>query len=128
MEGDVTGMSQSKLSRRRLSAHLGPSSDSVWGVIDFVPDSDFPDIHNQAVIQSPSGTVVVIGRERELVRLYITLPEGKFTDPATGRVDLARASPEMVLKEGQRIMSPYKLEVKDGQFDWWTIYVGESHH
>ena len=67
----------------------------------------------------------MIPREKDLTRLYIQQPETDLVDPATGRVDKDRTSPEKILDEARKILSPYKLEVKNGRVDWWTVYTGK---
>jgi phenol 2-monooxygenase len=54
----------------------GESTDYIWGVLDIVPITDFPDIRMRCAIHSAeSGSVMVIPRENKLVRLYVsTLP------------------------------------------------------
>lgn len=52
----------------------GESTDYIWGVLDIVPITDFPDIRMRCAIHSASeGSVMVIPRENKLVRLYIQL-------------------------------------------------------
>ena len=59
------------------STLLGASSDAVWGVLDGVLDTDFPDIWSKVVIHSETlGSVLMIPRERGLTRLYIELRPG----------------------------------------------------
>ena len=52
-------------------------------------------------------------------------PQAAIIDPATGRADKARASPEQLLAQGQKMLKPYRMDVKDGKFAWWTVYVGK---
>ncbi len=68
-----------------------------------------------------------IPREGDLVRLYIQQgPDSDIIDPATGRADKTRTSPERLLEQAQKILKPYRMEIKDGKVDWWTVYVSES--
>lgn len=56
---------------------IGDSSDSIWGVMDIFPQTKFPDIRKKVVMQSSSGSIVIIPREGgSMVRFYIELPEG----------------------------------------------------
>ncbi|KAI0738675.1 FAD binding domain-containing protein [Daedaleopsis nitida] len=111
--------------RKTLGIEMdGDVTDSIWGVLDMVPDMNLPDYRNQAFIHSHAGTVFIIPRENDLVRLYIQQSDTiALIDPATGRADKNRASPEILLAQAKKIMSPYSVEIKDGQVDWWTIYV-----
>ena len=101
--------------------------DSIWGVIDFEPDTDLPDIRNQTFVHAEVGTLFIIPRERDLVRFYLQISAdatASLVDPATGRVDKDRTSPEKLIERAQEILRPYKISVKDGRIEWWTIYVG----
>lgn len=128
MEGDSEGISHFRPINPH--AHAPPAAvDSIWGVIDFVPRTDFPDIRAMAYVHSHEGTLFVIPRERDLVRLYIQQSADalrEFVDPDTRRVNKSRCSPEKLLEQGRKILHPYKVEIQDGRVDWWTIYAGES--
>lgn len=76
------------------------------------------DIRLRCKIQSASaGSVMVIPRERKLVRLYIQLKEIEVVEQ---QVDRSQISPEMILRSAQKIMSPYKLTYD--YCEWWTAY------
>ena len=101
--------------------------DAIWGVIDFEIDTDLPDIRNQTFVHTHEGMMFIIPREQDLVRFYIgqsTESAAALVDPATGRVDKNRASPEKLLAEARKILSPYKVEVKNDRIVWWNIYAG----
>ncbi|WPH05091.1 Hypothetical protein R9X50_00799000 [Acrodontium crateriforme] len=107
----------------------GESTDYIWGVLDIVPITDFPDIRMRCAIHSASqGSVMVIPRENKLVRLYIQLTT--VQNAAGGaKFDRSTITPEVILASAQRIMAPYKLSYK--YCDWWTAYqigqrVGDS--
>ncbi|KAJ2994318.1 hypothetical protein NUW58_g1587 [Xylaria curta] len=96
----------------------GEMTDFIWGVLDIVPITDFPDIRNRCMIHSASsGSLMIIPRENKLVRLYIQLTEVKA---GGGRVDRSKITPEMIFKAAQKIISPYKLDYH--YCDWWTAY------
>ncbi|KAK7204882.1 phenol 2-monooxygenase [Myxozyma melibiosi] len=123
--------------RRQMGVEMeGESTDYVWGVLDSVPITDFPDIRNRCAIHSAdSGSIMVIPREQGLVRLYIQLRETP-RDPATktesemgkneqkaiekGRVDRSKITPEVILDNARKILSPYKLDITD--IKWYTAY------
>ena len=125
MEGDTHSMRSDFL--LRLFSDTESSPDSVWGAVDLVPDSDFPDVHCMSYVHSNAGMLFTIPREDDLVRLYIqqSAEANDLIDPATGRVDKNRSSPEKLLEQGRKILAPYTIKSKDGVIDWWTIYVGE---
>ena len=97
-------------------------------MIDFVPETNFPDQRAVTFIHSTVGSAVLIPREDDLVRLYIqqdAKTSASFIDSQTGRVDMSRARPEMILEKAQAILRPWSIAAKDGKISWWTIYVGE---
>jgi 2-polyprenyl-6-methoxyphenol hydroxylase-like FAD-dependent oxidoreductase len=53
----------------------GEQTDYVWGVMDTVPDTDFPDIRNRCAIHSSNGSIMIIPREDDKVRLYVQLTD-----------------------------------------------------
>jgi phenol 2-monooxygenase len=74
-----------------------PPLDYIWGVIDVIADTDFPDIRNGCVIHSMNGSCLVVPREGEKVRFYIQLGDDVL-DPTTGRVDKNMMSPQKLLE------------------------------
>jgi phenol 2-monooxygenase len=105
--------------RRQLGFKLeGDSTDYIWGVLDIIPITDFPDIRMRCAIHSANaGSVMVIPRENKLVRLYIQL---QSTVTGGGKADRSKITPDMILKSAQRILHPYKLDYS--YCDWWTAY------
>lgn len=102
------------------------ATGAIWGVVDLLPDTDLPDVRCMTYIHSEHGTMFIIPRERDLIRLYIQQPDdSEVIDPTTGRVDKNRSSPEKILAQAQKMLHPYHLNIKDGHINWWTIYVGE---
>ncbi|KAL6703059.1 hypothetical protein ACN47E_010266 [Coniothyrium glycines] len=93
---------------------VGSSTDAVWGVLDGVLDTDFPDIWSKVVVQSETlGSILMIPRERGLTRLYIELRPGA---PETVGGD-----PQGFVQErAQAIMKPYRLEWKN--VEWFGRY------
>ncbi|EYB25594.1 hypothetical protein SNK05_005848 [Fusarium graminearum] len=97
----------------------GEASDFIWGVMDIIPKTDFPDIRMRCAIHSAeNGSLMVIPRENQLVRLYIQLKE--VTPDASGRADRSKISPDVIFKAAQKIIHPYKLDYE--YCDWWTAY------
>ncbi|KAK5126701.1 hypothetical protein LTR85_009635 [Meristemomyces frigidus] len=106
--------------RNQLGYSLrGESTDFIWGVLDIIPITDFPDIRMRCAIHSVnSGSLMVIPRENKLVRLYIQLTT---TDKLAGtKVDRSKINPDVILASAQRILHPYKLTYR--YCDWWTAY------
>ncbi|KAK7523698.1 FAD binding domain-containing protein [Phyllosticta citriasiana] len=107
--------------RRQLGFEMqGEATDFIWGVLDIIPITDFPDIRQRCIIHSADqGTLMVIPRERGLVRLYIQLKE-IVPDAASGRADRSKITPDIIFKAAQKILSPYQLRYN--YCDWWTAY------
>lgn len=91
---------------------LGDSSDTVWGVMDIYPITNFPDIRRKCTIRSHAGSIVIIPREGgDLVRFYIQLPVG--VRPKEVRLDDLQ-------NQAREIFAPYKMDFA-GVF-WWSAY------
>ena len=99
MEGEQTGATFTPY-RTPLPVADGDhlTIDHIWGVIDTVPETNFPDIRNRCAIHSESGSCMVIPREGDKVRLYIQLSDKQVLDPVTGRVDKSRISTDHLLQ------------------------------
>ncbi|PHH59588.1 hypothetical protein CDD81_2853 [Ophiocordyceps australis] len=98
---------------------VGESTDAIWGVLDIVPITDFPDIRNRCVVSSANaGTIMIIPREHRMVRLYVEL--AVVPEASTGRVDRSALTPQLILQTARDILHPYKLDYH--YLDWWTAY------
>ncbi|TGO36641.1 hypothetical protein BHYA_0119g00310 [Botrytis hyacinthi] len=104
--------------RRQLGIQLeGEQTDLIWGVLDIIPITNFPDIRMRCAIHSSkSGSMMVIPRENKLVRLYIQIT----TTEIGSEIDRWSINPKMILDSAQRIMAPYKIDYE--HCDWWTAY------
>ncbi|CAE6434048.1 hypothetical protein RSOLAG1IB_07779 [Rhizoctonia solani AG-1 IB] len=98
----------------------GEHTDYVWGVVDTIPDTDFPDIRNRTAIHSDNGSCMIIPREGDLVRLYVQLAEIELG--GTGRMDRGKMTPERIMEVAKRSFKPFRLEFPQA-LDWWTIYI-----
>ena len=107
--------------RRQAGFSLeGDSTDYIWGVLDIVPITDFPDIRHRCAIHSANaGSVMVIPRENKLVRLYIQLQATNHQKDSS-KADRTWITPDIILQSARRIMHPYKLDY--AYCDWWTAY------
>lgn len=125
--------------RRSMALELqGESTDRIWGFVDFVADTDFPDIRKRCAIHSDAGSVMVIPRERIrsgqfLTRLYVQIKKevpaedsGKLNDAQSrvkNRNRRAAITLEFILKQAQLVLSPYRIAIKkDTKIDWWAAY------
>jgi len=96
---------------------VGDSANHAWGVMDILAVTDFPDIRYKVAIQSASGNLMVIPREGGyLVRLYVEMDKlGEEERAADRGITL-----EQLIAAAQRILHPYKLDVKE--VPWWSVY------
>ncbi|KAJ8292420.1 Phenol hydroxylase [Rhodotorula toruloides] len=105
--------------RRQLGVKmLGDQTNFVWGVLDLVPRTNFPDIRMACAIQSANfGSIMVIPQPRDLVRLYIQLPIR--VEPGA-YLDKSRITSETILATARKILHPYTLDYES--IDWFTGY------
>jgi len=88
----------------------------VWGVMDGVVRTDFPDIKMKCTIHSDAGSIMVIPREDNMVRLYIQIASS--TDPDWH--PRKTASAEEVQKRAKDILKPYYIEWD--RLEWYSVY------
>ncbi|KAJ7254641.1 FAD binding domain-containing protein [Mycena haematopus] len=100
----------------------GSQTDYVWGVVDMVPQTDFPDIRHKTAIHSENGSCMIIPREGDMIRLYIQLEGKDAVDATSGRVDKKRIGPHQLLEVARKSLRPYVFKTPD-EFNWWTIYI-----
>ncbi|KAL5050820.1 hypothetical protein BDW71DRAFT_215950 [Aspergillus fruticulosus] len=114
----------------------GQSLDYIWGVVDMVVDTNFPDIRRRCAIHSPAGSVMVIPRERintgeYITRLYVHIPE--LVEPASLEADAdmkkeakgrrSKVTLEGILKQARDVFAPYYIRPKrEDAIDWWAAY------
>jgi phenol 2-monooxygenase (NADPH) len=96
----------------------GQSARQLWGVMDVLVVTDFPDIRLKCVIQSArDGSILIIPREGgTLVRLYIELDSLADGERAADR----NVSADMLIKKAGTILSPYRFDVKE--VAWCSAY------
>lgn len=96
----------------------GESARQLWGVMDILPRTDFPDIRLKCAIQSAeAGSILIIPREGGyLVRFYIELDVLAEGERAADR----GVSVEQLIAKAQRIMAPYRLDA--AEVAWWSAY------
>lgn len=100
----------------------GAQTKYIWGVVDMVPRTNFPDIRTKCVVHSESGSCMIIPREGDVVRLYIQLEGRDAIDATSGRVDKNRFGPHQLLEVARKAFRPYTFDTPD-EFHWWTIYI-----
>lgn len=126
----------------------GDAKEDVWGVVDFVADTDFPDIRRFAQINSAHGNALNIARERKntgdyLNRLYVPMkqvnsgesPERleKKLGSTSGqerqeiedemKVQKWEVTSDRIFERVAEMFKPYYVKVKEGtEIEWWAAY------
>lgn len=100
----------------------GEQTDYIWGVIDFVPDTDFPDIRNRAAIHSLNGSCMIIPREGDKVRFYLQMSDKDVMDPETGKIDKRKVTAENLINTARKTFYPYIVN-QPKEVDWCSIYI-----
>ncbi|EXJ56057.1 hypothetical protein A1O7_08988 [Cladophialophora yegresii CBS 114405] len=95
--------------------HKDPISH-VWGVMDGVVRTNFPDIKMKCTIHSDHGSIMVIPRENNMVRLYIQIASS--TDPDFN--PRKTATVEEVQAAAQKIFAPYYCDWD--RVEWYSVY------
>ncbi|TVY84497.1 FAD-dependent monooxygenase terD [Lachnellula suecica] len=91
---------------------IGDPSDTVWGVMDVFPQTNFPDIRKHVMMISEVGAIVIVPREGDkMSRLYIELP------PGTVAKDVKL---EHLQAAAKQIFRPYNVDFA-GCY-WWSAY------
>ncbi|KAF2638060.1 phenol 2-monooxygenase [Massarina eburnea CBS 473.64] len=88
----------------------------VWGVMDGVVRTDFPDIKMKCTIHSDAGSIMVIPRENNMVRLYIQVASS--TDPDWNPRKTSTA--EEVQEHAKKILRPYTISWD--RVEWFSVY------
>lgn len=116
----VVGCDGARSRVREEMGHVlkGQSARQLWGVMDILPRTDFPDIRLKCAIQSAnSGSILIIPREGGyLVRLYIELDELDENERASDR----NVNPEQLVAKAQEIVLPYHIEA--AEVAWCSAY------
>ncbi|KXJ90550.1 hypothetical protein Micbo1qcDRAFT_135755, partial [Microdochium bolleyi] len=135
--------------RKAMDLRLeGESQDHVWGVCDFVADTDFPDIRKRSAVHSEAGSLMVIPREQTgsgeyLTRLYVQIKdEASPAQDETVAVDDAKKAEademqkkqkakerrekitlDYIFEQANRVFAPYQIKLKEGtDVDWYAAY------
>ncbi|KAJ9634967.1 hypothetical protein H2204_005922 [Knufia peltigerae] len=95
--------------------HKDPISH-VWGVMDGVVRTNFPDIKMKCTIHSDHGSIMVIPRENNMVRLYIQIASSTDPDFSPRKT----ATVEEVQAAAKRIFQPYYCTWD--RVEWYSVY------
>ena len=105
--------------RKKLNISLkGDSSDSRWGVMDALVQTNFPDIRIKCFIKTKNhGSILVIPREGGyLVRLYIELDE---LENKMG-ISKENINLDQIIETAKKIFEPYDFHIKE--IPWLSVY------
>jgi len=88
----------------------------VWGVMDGVVRTNFPDIKMKCTIHSDAGSIMIIPRENNMVRLYIQVASStdKNWNPRK------TMSAEDVQEKAKNIFKPYNISWD--RVEWYSVY------
>ncbi|PHH71876.1 hypothetical protein CDD83_5078 [Cordyceps sp. RAO-2017] len=100
----------------KIGFHHRDPVEYIWGVMDGVVVTDFPDIKMKCTVHSPHGSIMVIPREDGMVRLYIQLASS--TDPDWD--PRKKATESEVQRSAQKILEPYSIEWR--RVEWYSAY------
>ena len=116
----VVGCDGARSAVRKSLGHAlrGDSANKVWGVMDVLAVTDFPDVRLKCAIQSgQAGSMLIIPREGGyLVRMYIEMDALAPSERVADR----HITVEQLIAAAQCILHPYLLEVKE--VAWWSAY------
>ena len=126
--------------RRSLGVGMvGQSTDDVYGAVDFVADSDHPDLWKVVSTITPEGTLLQIPREvsnlsgERLTRVYVPFSVQDKPDEgdAAARNEIVRRTKdlrtsvtlEMILQKVEDLHKPFRMKQKPGlEVEWWACY------
>lgn len=74
------------------------------------------DVRRRSIIKSPIGNLMIIPRERKLVRIYV-----QVSSELAQEYRAKNGDPEVIMQTVRDIMKPYGFEAS--RLEWSTIYV-----
>ncbi|KAB2569324.1 Phenol hydroxylase [Lasiodiplodia theobromae] len=97
--------------RKQIGIKLvGEGKDSLWGAVDIVPVTDFPDLRVRSFVTTSQGTMGIVPRENGMIRVGVEL-DG---------IDRSQASPETIIEQAQKLLTPYTINFS--HYDWHAVY------
>jgi phenol 2-monooxygenase len=124
----------------------GDSTDHVWGVIDFVADTNFPDIRRLTTVQNDFGMAMIIPREMNadgewLTRFYVDMNDIELKSQQSTNMAQVAGHPDsksiLIVNQDRKssitdaciyqrlaeIFAPFRMVLKKGtKTDWSTAY------
>ena len=131
--------------RRSVGIEMeGEMLDDVWGVVDLVADTDYPDVRRHGFVMPKDGFILHIPREKKsngdyITRLYVKFPPTP-ADEAEDAVAMNGQAPEeleeakqrhyratitldRILARADECFKPHYMKQKAGtDIEWWTAY------
>lgn len=116
---------------------IGETTDHIWGVVDFVADTTFPDVRKRCAIHSDAGSIMIIPRERISTGQYfdsiIRTDQGRDIRRRLGskQPNITGEKSQSASRDHARLYygtsatcaSPYTISIKkDTEVDWWAAY------
>ena len=105
--------------RKSLGYELkGEAARQIWGVMDVLAVTNFPDIRLKCAIQSrDSGSMLIVPREGGyMLRMYIELGELHGDERASDR----GITPELLERRAREVLKPHEFEVRE--VVWFSAY------
>lgn len=100
----------SNVAKSMGARQVGPKSGEVWGVLDGLIDTNFPDLYSKTVVHSEeSGTAVIMPRERDMTRIYVQLRPDLDETQLASKVDLTE---DYLQDKVAEILEPYHISWK----------------
>lgn len=116
----VVGCDGARSTVRSAMGHAlkGESARQLWGVMDVLPKTNFPDIRLKCAIQSEdAGSILIIPREGGyMVRLYIELDDLAEGERARDR----GVTSDQLVAKAKAIFAPFAFDV--AEIAWWSAY------
>ncbi|THV84975.1 phenol 2-monooxygenase [Aureobasidium pullulans] len=89
--------------RKALGLEMeGDRTNKHFGVMDFIPRSNFPDIRISCAIHSSAGSIMTLPREKGLVRFYVQLAE---TFDLGDNFDRSKITPDDIINTSPKTFS-----------------------
>ncbi|CZT04764.1 related to phenol 2-monooxygenase [Rhynchosporium graminicola] len=88
----------------------------VWAVMDGVVKTTFPDIKMKCTIHSEYGSIMIIPREDNLVRLYVKVASSTDADWDPKK----QVTEEAMQALTKKILQPYEIEWE--RVEWFSVY------
>ncbi|KAG9240507.1 FAD binding domain-containing protein [Calycina marina] len=107
--------------RKQLGIGLqGTRTGDIWGVMDVIVVSDFPDIRASASVHSGAeGGFSFIRRERNLTRFYVQLIRGSNNNTRK------QQTYDNIVEKLKRLIRPYTIQIVS--CEWWSTYIIAQH-